>query len=72
MQKREFDKETGYLCMNFGLTKEKVAVDYYLKATTKLLTFHHLSSVTCLLSLSLLRLGKATGLISRISPLGHL
>ena len=47
--------------MNFGLTKEKVAVDYYLKATTKLLTFHHLSSVTCLLSLSPLRLGKATG-----------
>jgi hypothetical protein len=68
MQKQEFDKEIGYLCMNFGLTKEKVAVDYYLKATTKLLTFHYLSSVTCLLSLSPLRPGKATGLISRTSP----
>lgn len=54
--------------MNFGLTKEKVAVDYYLKATTKLLTFHHLSSVTCLLSPSLLRLGKATGFDFEIFP----
>lgn len=40
--------------------------------TLRLLTFHHLSSVTCLLSLSPLHLGKATGSISKTSPLGHL
>lgn len=48
LRKREFDKETDYSCMNFGLTNEKVAVDYDL---IKLLTLHHLSSVICLLSL---------------------
>ena len=69
MQKQVFDKETDCLCMNFGLTNQKFAVHYYLKALylpspqqRNMLTFP---------------LASPSGeshrfLISKISPLGQL